>query len=208
MGWRQRSRRSQGSNSNGTARCMRRCSRNTHRPWQPWSLQQSASSANSTQHAFAAALALSAHWCFTTPLDPPRSAGMPSGRAACASGNVVTERVNHRHDSLHRTEQIEGVRMIARVWHGRTKPEHADAYESHLKPELLPGLTQQTGFRGSYLLRRAIGNEVEFITIILWNSLDDVRAIAGEDYEDAVIPDDRIPLLTRYDARAAHYEVV
>src|SRR5262245_28524847 len=105
-------------------------------------------------------------------------------------------------------EHIEGVRMIARVWHGRTKSEHADAYESHLKPELLPGLSQQTGFCGSYLLRRAIGNEVEFITIILWESLDDVRAMAGEDYEDAVIPDDRLPLLTRYDARATHYEVV
>jgi hypothetical protein len=50
--------------------------------------------------------------------------------------------------------------------------------------------------------------EVEFITIILWNSLDDVRAIAGEDYEHAVIPEDRLLLLTRYDARAAHYEVV
>ncbi len=98
--------------------------------------------------------------------------------------------------------------MIARVWHGGTKPEYADAYESHLKPELLPGLSLQKGFRGSYLLRRAVGNEVEFITIILWDSLDDVRAIAGEDYERAVIPEDRLPLLTRYDARAAHYEVV
>ena len=58
--------------------------------------------------------------------------------------------------------------MIARVWHGFTKPEHADAYESHLKPELLPGLSQKKGFRGSYLLRRAVGDEIEFITIILW----------------------------------------
>jgi len=98
--------------------------------------------------------------------------------------------------------------MIARVWHGSTKPEHADAYESHLKPELLPGLSQKRGFRGSYLLRRAAGDEIEFITIILWDSIDDVRAIAGPDYEKAVIPEDRLPLLTRYDARAAHYEVV
>src|SRR5262244_3295426 len=98
--------------------------------------------------------------------------------------------------------------MIARVWHGRTKPEHADAYESHLKPELLPGLSLKQGFRGSYLLRRAVGDEVEFITIILWDALGDVRAIAGEDYEQAVIPEDRRPLLTCYDARAAHYEVV
>ena len=46
--------------------------------------------------------------------------------------------------------------MIARVWHGFTKPEHADVYESHLKPELLPGLSQKQGFRGSYLLRRLL----------------------------------------------------
>src|SRR5262245_18361037 len=98
--------------------------------------------------------------------------------------------------------------MIARIWHGATKPEHAAGYESHLKPELLPGLSRHKGFRGSYLLRRAVGNEVEFITIILWDSLDDVRGIAGEDYEHAVIPEDRLPLLTRYDARARHYEVV
>src|SRR5262245_59119371 len=98
--------------------------------------------------------------------------------------------------------------MIARVWHGRTTPQHAHDYESHLKPELLAGLSLQKGFRASYLLRRAVGNEVEFITIILWDSLDDVRAIAGEDYEHAVIPEDRLPLLTRYGTRAAHYEVV
>ena len=72
-----------------------------------------------------------------------------------------------------------------------------------------PARTQpEKGFRGSHLLRRAVGDEVEFITIILWDSLDDVRAIAGHDYEKAVIPEDRLPLLSRYDARAAHYEVV
>ena len=98
--------------------------------------------------------------------------------------------------------------MIARVWHGSTKPEHADAYEANLKPELLPGRSEKEGFRGSYLLRRAVGDEVEFITIILWESLDDVRAIQAQDYEKAVIPEDRLPLLTRYDLMAAHYEVV
>jgi heme-degrading monooxygenase HmoA len=98
--------------------------------------------------------------------------------------------------------------MIARVWHGFTTPEHADTYESHLKPELLPGLGQKKGFRASHLLRRSVGNEVEFITIILWDSLDDVRAMGGHDYEKAVIPEERLPLLTRYDARAAHFEVV
>ena len=69
--------------------------------------------------------------------------------------------------------------MVARVWHGYTTPENADAYERMLKPELLPGLSTTRGFRGSYLLRRDLNVEVEFITIILWDSLDDVRAVAG-----------------------------
>lgn len=78
--------------------------------------------------------------------------------------------------------------MVARVWHGYTTPANADAYEAMLKPELLPGLSSVKGFRGSYLLRRPQNDEVEFITIILWDSLDDIRAIAGDDYERAVIP--------------------
>ena len=97
--------------------------------------------------------------------------------------------------------------MIARVWHGYTTPAHADAYEAMLKPELLPGLSKVKGYRGSYLLRRPLGSEVEFITIILWESIEAVKAVAGHDFETAVIPEERRQHLSRYDARAAHYEV-
>ena len=76
-----------------------------------------------------------------------------------------------------------------------------------LKPELLPGISGVKGYRGSYLMRRQHDAEVEFITILLWESLDDVRAVAGPDYEVAVIPPERTQYLSRYDARAAHYEV-
>ena len=97
--------------------------------------------------------------------------------------------------------------MIAKVWHGYTKPEHADAYEAMLKPELLPGISKVKGYRGSYLLRRAAGDEVEFITIILWDSIDAIRAVAGPDYETAVIPEERRKHLSHYDAKAVHYSV-
>ena len=97
--------------------------------------------------------------------------------------------------------------MIARVWHGYTTPAHADAYEAMLKPELLPGLSKVKGYRGSYLLRRPLGSEVEFITIILWESIEAIQAVAGEDFETAVIPEERRQHLSRYDSRAAHYEV-
>ena len=97
--------------------------------------------------------------------------------------------------------------MIARVWHGYTTPAHADAYEAMLKPELLPGVSKVKGYRGSYLLRRPLGSEVEFITIMLWESIDAIKAVAGEDYETAVIPQPRRQHLSRYDAKSAHYEV-
>jgi len=98
--------------------------------------------------------------------------------------------------------------MIARVWHGYTRPEHADAYEAMLKPELLPGIGQKKGYQGSYLLRRSVGGEVEFITILLWESIDLLRAAAGhDDYETAIIPEERRKYLARFDPKAAHYEV-
>lgn len=98
--------------------------------------------------------------------------------------------------------------MIARVWHGYTRPEHADSYEALLKPELLPGISQAKGYRGSYLLRRNAGAEVEFITILLFDSIDAIRAAAGHtDYETAIIPEERRKYLARYDAKSAHYEI-
>ena len=98
--------------------------------------------------------------------------------------------------------------MIARVWHGYTKPEYADPYEAMLKPELLPGISKAKGYKGSYLLRRDLGAEVEFITILLWDSLENLRIAAGHaDYETAIIPEERRKFLSRYDTKAAHYEI-
>jgi antibiotic biosynthesis monooxygenase (ABM) superfamily enzyme len=98
--------------------------------------------------------------------------------------------------------------MVARVWHGwAATREHADAYEAMLKPELLPGISSKPGYRGSHLLRRDAGHEIEFITILFFDSLDDIKALTGPDYETAVIPEARKQHLSRYDAKATHYEV-
>lgn len=97
--------------------------------------------------------------------------------------------------------------MIARIWHGYTRPENADAYEAMLKPELLPGISSAKGYRGSYLLRREAGAEIEFVTIMIWDSIDAIRAVAGPDYETAVIPAERRRYLARYDAKSAHYQI-
>lgn len=99
--------------------------------------------------------------------------------------------------------------MIGRIWHGWTAPADADAYESLLKTEIFSGIQnrQIPGYRGIHLFRRDSGDEVEFVTLMWFDSLDAVRAFAGEDYEAAVVPPKARALLSRFDARSQHYEV-
>lgn len=99
--------------------------------------------------------------------------------------------------------------MIGRVWHGWTTPENADAYEALLKQEIFIGIQDRriSGFLGIQLFRRSVGAEVEFVTIMWFDSLDAVRTFAGEDYELAVVPPRARALLARFDGRSQHYEV-
>jgi heme-degrading monooxygenase HmoA len=72
---------------------------------------------------------------------------------------------------------------------------------------VLPGIRRIEGHRGAYLLRRMVGEEVEFVTITLFESLDAVRAFAGNDVESAVVPPAARELLSHFDDRSVHYEI-
>jgi heme-degrading monooxygenase HmoA len=99
--------------------------------------------------------------------------------------------------------------MIARVWRGWTRAADADAYERFLPTELFPEVRRLDGFGGAHILRRpAPDDEVEFVTVTLFESLDAVRAFAGEDYETPVIEPEAQRLLSRYEDRAVHYHSV
>ncbi len=100
--------------------------------------------------------------------------------------------------------------MISRIWHGYTTQANADAYEGLLKSEIFTGIENLKidGYRGIQLLRRNLGDKVEFITIMWFESLDAVRAFAGEDYEAAVVPQKARALLSSFDERSQHYEVI
>ena len=98
--------------------------------------------------------------------------------------------------------------MIARWWRGwAATPENSHAYEELLRETILPWVAGHEGHRGSYLVRRDVEEGVEFATLTLWDSLDSVRAFAGEDYEVAVVPEAARAVLSRWDERSAHYEV-
>jgi len=99
--------------------------------------------------------------------------------------------------------------MISRIWHGWTTPGNADKYEALLKEEIFVGIQNRriSGFKGIQLLRREVGTEVEFVTIMAFETLDAVREFAGEDYEAAFVPDKARAVLSRFDERSQHYEV-
>jgi heme-degrading monooxygenase HmoA len=97
--------------------------------------------------------------------------------------------------------------MIVRHWRGRTRADNASAYLDHLRTETLPRLRAIEGHRDAYVLRREAGEEVEFVVLTLWDSLESVRAFAGDDYEAAVVPPAARRVLTSFDDRVLHYDV-
>ncbi len=99
--------------------------------------------------------------------------------------------------------------MISRIWHGWTTRGNADKYEAMLKEEIFVGIENRhiRGFKGIQLLRREAGEEIEFITIMLFDSLEAVREFAGEDYEMAVVPEKARAVLSHFDERSQHYEI-
>jgi len=98
--------------------------------------------------------------------------------------------------------------MISRIWHGWTKADHAEEYEAMLRAEVLPGIHRVKGYQGAYLLKRRVGDEVEFITITQFDDMEAVRRFAGEDFTRAVIHPPARKILVRFDERSVHYETV
>ncbi len=100
--------------------------------------------------------------------------------------------------------------MICRVWRGWTAPENAQSYDDYLRKELFPHLQQELraqGFLGYKLLRLTRDGEAEFMTMLYFESIEKVRAFAGENYETPVISAKARALLSHYAARADHYQV-
>ena len=100
--------------------------------------------------------------------------------------------------------------MISRIWYGWTNRDNADAYEKLLRTEIFTNIAKHSipGYRGIHLLRRDVEDGVEFVTIMWFETLDAIQAFAGEEYEIAVVPPEARQLLSRFDDRSAHYQVI
>ena len=98
--------------------------------------------------------------------------------------------------------------MIERVWRGRVSDENADAYRDFLRDRFLPAAHGIPGYLGARVSRRRVGDQWEFMTVTLFESLDSIRAFAGDDPDRAHLAPQARPLLAEWDERVAHFEPI
>ena len=97
--------------------------------------------------------------------------------------------------------------MIARIWRGAVRPGDGDEYVRYMASTGIPGYSGTPGNRGVWMLRRDLEDRTEFVMFTLWDSLDAVKAFAGEEYETAVFYSEDDRFLIERDVRATHYEL-
>jgi len=97
--------------------------------------------------------------------------------------------------------------VIARIWTGAVRQEDGNAYAAYMRDTGVAAYARTLGNKGIWMLRRDVDDRTEFVMFTLWDSLDAVKAFAGEDYETAIFyPEDERFLLERA-LRAKHFEV-
>lgn len=99
---------------------------------------------------------------------------------------------------------------VCRLWCGWTTPANADAYERIVRGEVIPGIEARKipGFRHIDLMKRNCGEEVEFQTLMWFDSLESIKTFMGEDYSVSHVPAQARAVLSRFDQRAAHFDVL
>ena len=99
---------------------------------------------------------------------------------------------------------------VKRIWHGWTTRENADPYQDLLHKEIFPGIEAKEieGYKSVELLRRDLEDEVEFITIMTFDSIKSVIKFQGKDYTKSYVPDSARKLLKRWDKVAVHFDAI
>jgi heme-degrading monooxygenase HmoA len=98
--------------------------------------------------------------------------------------------------------------MIERVWSGRTTRDGAVTYAQHFRHHVVPQLSAIAGYRGARLLEREQDGGIEIVVVTRWQSLDAIRAFAGEELDRAVVHEDAAALFSDYDRKVRHFGVV
>jgi len=98
--------------------------------------------------------------------------------------------------------------MIARIWKGAVHRTDADVYADYIRQTGFAAYADTSGNRGAWILQRDEGDRTTFITLSFWDSVDAIRAFAGEDIEAAVLYPEDERYLIGGESTVAHYEIV
>jgi heme-degrading monooxygenase HmoA len=98
--------------------------------------------------------------------------------------------------------------VIVRTWTGVVLRADADAYADYIRETGFAEYGQTAGNRGAWMLRRDDGDRTEFVTLSMWDSVEAIKAFAGDDIEAAVLYPEDERYLVGGESRVAHYEVV
>jgi hypothetical protein len=99
---------------------------------------------------------------------------------------------------------------VKRIWHGWTTLENAEEYQELLHRKIFPEIEAKEiqGYHCVELFRRDLDEEVEFMTIMTFDSIQDVIELQGEDYEKCYVPEAARKVLKRWDKVATHFESI
>ncbi|GFE91133.1 antibiotic biosynthesis monooxygenase family protein [Steroidobacter agaridevorans] len=98
--------------------------------------------------------------------------------------------------------------MIIREWRGRAARSRTAQYPTHFRTNVVPELRNVPGFLGATLSKREDGEQVEFVVLTRWQSMEAVRAFAGADPSRAVVEPGAVAALNDYDHTVRHYEII
>ena len=98
--------------------------------------------------------------------------------------------------------------MFIREWRGRANQAEAAKYPDYFRREVIRQLREAPGFKGGHLSRRADGDQVEFLVLTRWTSMDAIREFTGSVAEHSVLDPGAMATLVAYDHSVRHYEVL
>ena len=98
--------------------------------------------------------------------------------------------------------------QVLRRWTARTTEAQLPKYLEHFSKNVLPELRRVPGYLGATVCTRRLESEVEVLVETTWCSLESIRSFAGPDVEAAVVGEQAAALLTSFDRRVRHSELV
>ncbi len=96
--------------------------------------------------------------------------------------------------------------IITRIWHGTTKAEDADEYLEYVIKTGVEDYIKTPGNLSVKILRRREAGICHFWTVTTWESVENIKKFAGEDYEKARYYEKDTDYLLEFEPHMIHCE--